>query len=156
MTRLLSVAWCALALVAAAPAQAAQVCAWMTETLGEDDYREVELWLEADRDVDLYYMVKGEGMKDESSRVHTPSSGTFVLSAKQPKKPWGLGATLSPPGEIDIVAELRAYPKDVFAEEPPPLIMAFTFRRAIPEGETKPPPILATRQCKTADFPKAP
>ena len=63
------------------------------------------------------------------------------------------GATLSPPGEIDVIAELHAMPKDIFAEEEPPLVMAFTFHRAVPEGETRPPTTFATRQCQTGEFP---
>jgi hypothetical protein len=139
---------------AAAPSQAAQVCAWMVETVGDDDLREVALWLEADSDVDLYYMMKGEGLKDGSGRAHSPGSGTYSLSAKTPARAWGFGSTLSPPGEIDVIAELHASPKDIFADEEPPLVMAFTFHREVPEGETAPPATLAARQCQTGEFPK--
>jgi hypothetical protein len=107
----------------AAPAQAATVCAWIDETLGEDDYRELKLWLEADGPADVYYMIKGEGLSAEGMTAHSPSSGTLVLHPKTPNTPWTFGVTLVPPGKIDVVAEVRAWPKDVFAEEPPPLIM---------------------------------
>ena len=154
MTRLIPGALAACALLAIAPhAQAAQVCAWMTETVDKDDVHEVALWLQSDSEVDLYYMIKGEGLKGDGSRMHSPGKGTYVLHPRQAAKPWGFGATLSPPGEIDIIAELHAYPKDVFAEEEPPLIASFTFHRAIPEGETKAPATLAQHQCVTAEFP---
>jgi hypothetical protein len=128
----------------------------MTETLGEENYREVELWLQADADVSFFYAMKGEGMREtgeDGSRAHSPGSGTFVLHRGEAKKPWGFGMTLDPPAEIDIVAEVRAWPKDVFAEEEPPLLTAFTFRRTIPEGEAKPPPTLAEKQCRAVTFP---
>ncbi|WP_293905221.1 hypothetical protein [Phenylobacterium sp.] len=141
-------------LAAAGPVHAAQVCAWMTEKVGDADLHEVTLWLESDSDVDLYYMIKGEGLKSEGSRSHSPGSGTYSLRAKKPEKPWGFGATLSPPGEIDIIAELHATPADIFADDEPPLIASFTFHRALPEGEKIPPATLAERQCVTADFPR--
>jgi hypothetical protein len=149
MTRFLSGAAAALALLAAPAAQATQVCAWMTETLGEDDFHEVTLWVEADEEFDFYYMIKGEGLKGEGMRSHSPGSGTFGLHARKPDKPWGFGATLSGPGVIDIVAELHKYPKSVFSDDEPPLITAFTFHRDVPEGETKAPATLAAKQCRT-------
>ena len=154
MTRFIPGALAACALLAAAPhAHAAQVCAWMTETVGKEDLREVTLWLQSDSEVELYYMIKGEGFKDDGSRMHSPGKGTYVLHPGKAEKPWGFGATLAPPAEIDIIAELHAYPKSVFDDDEPPLIASFTFHRAIPEGETKPPPTLAQHQCVTAEFP---
>jgi hypothetical protein len=150
MTRFIAGALAACALLAAAPhAYAAQLCAWMTEKLGEDDYHEVALWLEADEDFDGYYKIQGEGFTSEGMRAHSPGSGTFVLHAKKPDKPWGFGATVSGPGQIDIIAEVHKYPKDVFADEPPPLIASFTFHRDVPEGETKAPATFAAKQCQT-------
>jgi hypothetical protein len=134
-------------MAAAAPAHAARVCAWMNETIGDDDYHELTLWLEADGDVDFYYKIKGEGLRSEGMKAHSPNSGTFVLHARKPDKPWGFGATLSPPGEIDVVIELRATPKDIFSDAEPPLLASFTFRRQVPEGETTPPKDLANKQC---------
>ncbi|WP_293678673.1 hypothetical protein [uncultured Phenylobacterium sp.] len=152
----LRAALAALAIMAAPiPASAAQVCAWIVETVEEDDLRRLALWLEAGSDVELYYMMKGEGLKSEGSRSHSPSSATYSLRAGDPARIWGFGATLTPPGEIDVIAELHASPKDIFAEEEPPLVMSFAFRREIPEGETTPPETLAARQCQTGEFPKS-
>jgi len=136
-------------LTAAVPAHAAQVCAWMDETIAEGDYHELALWLEADGDVDFYYKIKGEGLRSEGMKAHSPNSGTFVLHARKPDKPWGFGATLSPPGEIDVVIELRATPKDIFSDAETPLLASFTFRRQVPEGETAPPKDFARKQCAT-------
>ena len=150
----LSVA-CAAALLAmaAAPAQAAQICAWMLETAEADDVRALELWLEADADMQIYYQLAGEGLVTESMRAHSPSSGTFVLHKGKPDKPWGFSATLTPPGPIDVVAEIRENPVDIFSDEPPPLMASFDFKRSVPEGETAIPPVLAARQCKTINPP---
>lgn len=154
--RAILIATAAAAAFAATSARAAEICAWMTESLGEESYREVELWLQADADVDFFYSMKGEGMKEageDGNRAHSPGSGTFVLHKGEAKKPWGFGMTLYPPAEIDVVAEVRAWPKDVFADKEPPLLTAFTFRRAIPEGEERPPATLAAKQCRTVTFP---
>jgi len=143
----------AVLLAAAAPAHAVEVCAWVNETIGEDDYHELELWLEADGKTDFLYKIKGEGLSTENMQAHAPNSGTLVLHARQPSQPWGFGATLSPPGEIDVVVELRAWPKDIFSEEETPLLASFTFRRRVPEGETQPPKDFATRRCATLKAP---
>jgi len=52
----------ALALIA--PARAANVCAWMLETNGGDDgnYRQLEIWLQSDADVDFLYKIGGKGI----------------------------------------------------------------------------------------------
>ena len=141
------------AVLLAGPAQAVTVCAWIDETLGEDDYRELKLWLEADGPADVYYMIKGEGLSAEGMKAHSPSSGTLVLHPKTPNSPWTFGVTLVPPGKVDVVAEVRAWPKDVFAEEPPPLLAAFTFRRDVPEGETAPPKVFAAKPCAAVTLP---
>ncbi len=135
--------------LAGASAHAVELCAWLTETADEDDFREVALWLRADADANFYYMIKGRGLVDESSRMHSPSKGTFVLSAGEAEKPWGMGATLTPPAEIDIIAEIRATPTDVFSDDEPPLLATFTFHRDIQEGETETPATLAEPQCQS-------
>jgi hypothetical protein len=145
-------------LVASTPhlAGAVEVCAWIEETVGEDDYRQVALWLQADEDVDIYYMIKGAGLSGEGMKAHSPSSGTFFLKARTPEKPWTFGATLTPPGEIDILAEVHAPPADIFSDDEPPLLAAFSFRREVPEGETSPPPALAARQCASLPVRQSP
>lgn len=140
-------------LAATTQAHAVQVCAWIDETIGEDDYHELELWLEADGKADFLYRIKGEGLRTESMQAHAPNSGTFVLRPRTPSKPWGFGAMLEPPGEIDVVVELRAWPKDIFSDEETPLLASFTFRRPVPEGETQPPKDFAVRQCATLKTP---
>ncbi|OHB28452.1 MAG: hypothetical protein A2790_15665 [Phenylobacterium sp. RIFCSPHIGHO2_01_FULL_69_31] len=143
----------ALLATAAAPARAVQVCAWIDETVGEDDYHELALWLEADGDADFFYRIKGEGLSGEGMKAHSPSSGTYVLHAREPGRPWNFGATLTPPGAIDVVIALRAMPKDIFSDEETPLLAAFTFKRNVPAGETAPPKDLSARQCATLKAP---
>jgi hypothetical protein len=53
-----------------------------------------------------------------------------------------------------VIAELRAIPADIFSEAETPLLASFTFRREIPEGETKPPKTFATKQCATLGNPR--
>lgn len=152
---MLKVLLASLALLAApaASARAVQVCAWIDETVGEDDYHELALWLEADGDADFFYRIKGEGLSGEGMKAHSPNSGTYVLHAREPERPWKFGATLTPPGAIDVVIELRAMPKDIFSDEETPLLAAFTFQRNVPEGETAPPKDLSARQCATLKAP---
>jgi len=138
----------------AGPAQAVQVCAWIDETIGEDDYHELKLWLEADGEAQVLYKITGEGLVNENSRGNAPNSGTLVLRRKTPNTPWTFGVTLEPPGRIDVIAELRAIPGDIFSDVETPLLASFTFRRDIPEGETTPPKTLATKQCATLGNPR--
>ena len=142
------------ALALAAPAQAAQLCAWIDETLGEDDYRELKLWFEADGDVDAYYMIKGDGLTGDSMKAHSPNRGTFFLRAKTRDSYWTFGITHHPPGKIEVIVEIREKPKDIFSDEEPPLLTSFTFRRDAPEGETAPPKTFAAKQCATLGNPR--
>jgi len=155
MVRALPCGLASLALLAAAgPAHAVRVCAWIDETVGDEDFRELTLWLEADGEVEFYYRIKGEGLTSEGMKAHSPNSGAFFLHAKEPDKPWRFGATLSPPGDIDVIAELRAKPADIFSDAETPLLASFTFTRHVPEGETTPPKTLAAKQCATLAAPK--
>lgn len=151
---MLKVLLASLALLApAVPARAVEVCAWIEEIVGEDDYHELALWLEADGDADFFYRIKGEGLSSEGMRAHSPNSGTYALHAREAARPWKFGATLTPPGAIDVVIELRAMPRDIFSDEETPLLAAFAFKRGVPEGETAPPKDLAARQCATLGTP---
>jgi hypothetical protein len=138
------------ALACAAPARAANVCAWMLEKNGGDEYmvRNLEIWLESDGDVDFLYKIGGEGIVSGESKGNSPSSGTYVLHPKEPSKPWGFGMTLYPPGAIDVTITLHKTPADIFSEEETPVLARFAFSRKIPESETTPPATLAKRQCK--------
>ena len=138
----------------AGPAHAVQVCAWIAETIGEDDYHELKLWLEADGELNFYYMIKGEGLSGDGMKAHSPNRGTYFLRAGKADSPWTFGATLSPPGVIDVVAEVRAKPADIFSDDEPPLLAAFTFHRDVPEGETAAPKTFAAKQCATLGNPR--
>lgn len=144
----------AAALLWAALAHAVQVCAWLDETVGEDDYHELKLWMEADGDVDAVYRIKGDGLVNENTTANAPNGGTFFLRPRRPDSHWTFGVTLAPPGRIDVIVELRAKPADIFSDEETPLLAAFTFRREIPEGETTPPKTFAAKQCATLGNPR--
>ena len=134
----------------AVPAHAGQLCGWLVETIGDDDLHQFELWLQAERDTDVVYRLRGAGIVSESSRSHSPGGGSYSLHAGQPAKIWGFGATLNAPADIDIVAEIHAPPRSVFSDEAaPPWLAAFTFRRHVPEYEGAPPKPFAARQCVT-------
>jgi hypothetical protein len=140
----------AVALFAAAtPAGATQICGWLTETVSGDSVHDFSLWLETDADADIFYAMKGEGVVTPSSRMYSPGSGTFSLHAGKAEKVWGFGATLEPPGDIDIIAEVHAPPADIFSDDETALLAAFKFDRHVPEGETTPPQDFAKRQCTT-------
>jgi hypothetical protein len=141
------------ALAFAAPARAANVCAWMLESNEGDEgnVRQLEIWLEADADVDFFYKIGGRGIVSDSMTGNSPSSGTFVLHAGQKEKPWGFGATLYPPGAIDVTITLHKMPADIFSDDETPILASYAFARTIPESETKPPATLARKQCKAVN-----
>jgi hypothetical protein len=131
---------------AAAPAHAVEVCAWIDESVDAEDFHDFKLWLEADADVEVFYMLKGQGVVREGSKSHAPNTGSASLSPKEPLRVWGFGTDYAPPAEIDIVAELHA-PSNVFAEDETPLLASFTFQRKQPADEKAPPKVFAARQC---------
>lgn len=139
------------ALVLSTPAHAVQVCAWIDETVGDNAYHELKLWLEADAEFEGYYKLAGQGLAGDGMKAHSPGGGTFFLRPKQADSFWGFGSTLYPPGTIDVIVEIRAKPADVFSDEPPPLLASFTFHRDVPEGETAAPGTFAARQCATLE-----
>jgi hypothetical protein len=82
----------------AGPAHAVQVCAWIDETIGDDDYHELKLWLEADGEADVLYKIKGEGLVNESSRGNAPNSGTRSCVARRPARRGRSGSRWNRPG----------------------------------------------------------
>ena len=156
MTSLLraGLALAAAVLALAGPARATQVCGWIDETVDADNVHLFSLWLEADGDTDFFYRMAGKGVVTESSTSYSPSSGAFSLRPKRPGRPWSYGTSISGGGDVDIVAEIHAAPKSVFSDDETPLLAKFTFRRHVPEGETKAPKTFAARQC--AALPAAP
>jgi len=145
-----AVAAAALLLVLAGmPARATQICGWIVEKIEANEVHQLDLWLQADGDLEFLYKIGGEGILSEGSRMHSPGRGTFLLHPGKADRPWGFGATLSPPGTIDIIADIRAKPADIFDETPTPLLASFTFHRAVPAGEKRAPPVFAKKQCAT-------
>jgi hypothetical protein len=141
------VALCLFLFCWSAPAQAAQVCAWMKEAIQADDVHDFELWLEADSRIDFLYQIGGKGVVTASMSGNSPSSATFSLDPGTPEKVWGYGSTLNPPGKIDFSVELHQMPADIFSDAPTPLLARFVFQRNVPQSETKAPATLAKKQC---------
>jgi len=131
----------------------AQICAWIVETNKPDDVHQLDLWLQSDRDLDFYYVIGGEGIVSDSSKSHSPSSGTFVLHAGKADKPWAFGANVNAPAKIDISVEVRETPTDIFSKAETPLIAKFVFRRDVPESEKSSPPVFAKKQCAAVKKP---
>jgi hypothetical protein len=142
-----AIAAVALSFAFAAEARATQICGWMVEKIEGDDLHSVDIYLQADGEMEFLYKVGGRGLLSEGSRSHSPSSGTYVLHAGQAERVWGFGATLSPPGKIDITMAIHQKPADIFDEKPTPVLAEFAFRRDVPESEKQPPATLAKKQC---------
>ena len=137
----------ALATVFSAPADAAKMCAWMTEK-DEPQDRLLTIYLSSDTEVHFFFKVGGKGIVDkEGDGANAPNDGTFVLQAGQTDSPWQFGTTLYPPGAIDVSIEIHQKPEDIFSDKPTPLWTTFTFRRSIPANEKKAPTILSKKQC---------
>ncbi len=132
-----------------ASAQAAQVCAWMAESEEADNQRILTIWLQSDTDLHFLYKVGGKGIMSGTDRMHPPGSGTYILKAGKADKPWTFGATLYPPGMIDVTMELHAMPAMVTSGEVTPILAQFAFHRDVPESEGKPPATFMKKQCAT-------
>jgi hypothetical protein len=147
--RILIAAAAILSLALAHQARATQVCGWMIEKIEADDLHQVDIFLQADGDLEFLYKIGGRGLTSEGSRMHSPGSGTYVLHPGQAERVWGFGATLSPPGKIDISIALHEKPASVFDEKPTPVLAQFVFNRVVPDGEKRPPATFAKKQCAT-------
>jgi hypothetical protein len=139
-----------LALLAAAPAGAAQVCGWIDEAVDTDSSHNLTLWFEADAEIDLGYSIGGNGMSDESGRVQSPSNGNLYLKPGAPETPWMIGTSINPPTTIDVIASITAQPTRSDAK---PVSADFTFQRVIPTDESVPSTLFAKRQCVTVPAP---
>ncbi len=129
------------------PAQAAQVCAWMKETVKSDDEHYFELWLQADSETEFLYQIGGKGVVTASLTANSPTSATYSLNAEKAEKVWAYGSTLTPPGKIDFSVELHQMPVDIFSDAPTPLLAKFVFQRDVPQSEKQAPATLAKKQC---------
>jgi hypothetical protein len=138
----------ALVLAAAGQARAAQLCGWLTETVKADQVHDFSLWLQSDSDVAFFYKMAGKGIVTGAGSSYSPGSGTYSLRPGRTESPWTYGTNISE-GEVDIVAEIHETPKNVFDDAESPLLVTWTFRRHVAEGEKKPPTDFAKHQCIT-------
>jgi len=132
----------------AAPAHAAQVCAWIVETNGTDeDERDMKLWLQSDADIDFMVKIDGDGIVNGMGKSNSPMKASFTLHAGQADSPWSYGATLDAPAKIDETVILSKMPADIFSDAPTPVLATFVFRRDVLESEKAPPKTFAKKQC---------
>jgi hypothetical protein len=143
-----------LAICWTATAQAAQVCAWMKESIAADEEYKFELWLQADTDMDFLYMVGGKGVVTAAMSGNTPAKATYSLHAGKAETVWSTGLTLDAPGTIDFVVELHQMPADIFSDAPTPTLAKFVFDRNVPRPEKQAPATLARKQCAVLKSPK--
>jgi hypothetical protein len=130
-------------------AQAMQLCGWIVETNEENDVHKLTLYLSSDKEIEFLYKIGGRGIVDGMGHTHSPAKGTFLLHDGQTDSPWSFGATLTAPGKIDVIVEIHEKPESIFDEKPTPILATFKFQRAVPESETKAPPVFAKKQCVT-------
>ncbi|HUO97190.1 MAG TPA: hypothetical protein VMU01_00895 [Rhizomicrobium sp.] len=131
----------------ATPCHAAQVCAWMKESVENGNDHHLQVWMQADAHIEFLYKIGGQGVVDASGSSNSPASATYMLDPGRAESVWEGGGTLNPPGKIDVSLEVHEWPKDIFSKAPTPLLAAFKFQRNVPAGETKPPATLAKKQC---------
>ena len=141
-------------LLAAPPAHAANVCAWIVESNNSEGTRQFDLWLQSDKDIQGFDLVTGgKGVVTASGASMSPSSATYALDAGKADKAWGMGTAIDGPGKIDITVDLRKSSMDDVPENKLPLLAHYAFERPIPAGEKKPPATLAKHQCTVVDLP---
>ena len=131
----------------AGPAHAKELCGWLTERLEAGGVHQFDLWLQTDSDADLFYKMTGRGVVTENSESYSPGSGTISLHPGKAVRVWGFGTTLTPPADIEIIAEVHTPPASVFSEDETPMLAAFTLRRHVPEEGPEPPISVPERRC---------
>ena len=119
----------------------------MVEKTGQNSVHDVELWMQADADYRMGYQIAGGGLVTASTQANSPTNGNVSLNRGVATKIWDFGATLNPPGKVDMIAEVHAATKSIF-DPPGKLLTSFIFRRNVPAGEKKSPPVLAVHQCQ--------
>ncbi|HEY1751826.1 MAG TPA: hypothetical protein VGG29_11210 [Caulobacteraceae bacterium] len=138
---------CALALDASliGRAQAAQVCAWIVETVEDEGTHVFDLNLSADAPASVSVRFQGPGFTSASM------GGELIqLDPGQPKDVDGEGFDVSPGDDVSFDVRLYPHPLSLDDLDNPPAapLAAFTFHRQVGEDEHAPPGDLAAKQCK--------
>jgi hypothetical protein len=126
-------------------AHAAQVCAWIAESVEEGDTHKFELWLSVDAPASVSARVQG------SNFTSGAMGGELIeLTPAEPKNVDGEGFADDPGDDISFDVKLFNHPLTLDELDAPtgPPLAAFTFHRKVGASERTPPPDLAAKQCK--------
>src|SRR5258705_518961 len=72
-------------LAMAAPARATEVCGWVVETTDKEGFHEFSLFLQADGEADIYYMMRGQGGERAGHACAGGRRGRATLPAPAPR-----------------------------------------------------------------------
>ena len=126
-------------------AQAAQVCAWIVESVEDEGTHKFELNLSADAPATVSARFQGPGFTSAAM------GGELIqLEPGAPQNVDGEGFDVDPGDDISFDVRLfdRALTLDDLDNPPAKPLAAFTFHRKAGEHEAAPPPDLAAKQCK--------
>jgi len=127
-------------------AQAAQVCAWIVESVGDDGTHKFELNLSADAPVSVSARFQGAGF------ISGAGGGELIhLEPGAPQDVDGEGFDVDAGDDLSFDVRLfdRALSLDDLDNPPAKPLAAFVFHRKAGEHERTPPPDLAAKQCKS-------
>lgn len=126
-------------------ASAAQVCAWIVESVEDADTHKFELNLSADAPTSVSARFQGPGFTSGAM------GGEMIqLAPGAPQDVDGEGFDVSPGDDIAFDVRLfdRALSLDDLDNPPGKPLATFVFHRKAGEHERAPPPDLAAKQCK--------
>ena len=128
-----------------ARAQAAQVCAWVVETVEDGDTHKFELNLSADAPTSVSVRFQGPGFTSGAG------GGQLIqLAPGSPQTVDGEGFDVGAGDDLSFDVRLfdRALTLDDLDNPPDKPLAAFVFHRKVREAERAPPPDLAAKQCR--------
>lgn len=137
-----------------AQAQAAKLCGWFAETVDSDQTHNVQLWLQSDAHVWFLYRIAGKGFYSGDNGVedNSPGGTTYSVDPGPPNSAWSEGQSAGPGDHIDIVVEIREWPKDLTDDTVrSPLLGQFVYRRTVKAGEKR--SMTSPHTCFEATFP---
>jgi hypothetical protein len=149
--RCVLVVLCALALDASLleRARAAQVCAWIVESVADDGAHRFDLNLGADKVTWVAARFQGPGVTSGSM-----GGGLIQLSPGAPQDVDNVGFDVSAGDDLDFNVQLFNHALESLDEVTNPTqtpLANFTFHRKVGQGEAAPPVSLANKQCKPLD-----
>jgi len=134
-------------MIVSAPANAAQMCAWLVETSQPGHVHSLDLWLQSDSAISFVYILGGRGIVQATGESNSLDRGTYSLVPNTPRKIWTYATTFYAPGKIDVTLDIHKTRNDLYTTAEEPLLANFVFKRDVPDGEQKPSADLAQKQC---------